>query len=101
VVQDFAHPGDVLILLQEDRRTMREQEDNRFSRRQFFLASALAGGGLILPTFASAQNSMQMPMASATPTPQVKTGPACDSLNTVKPLPRRSGPPGMGFDHDQ
>ncbi|MGA8658941.1 MAG: multicopper oxidase family protein [Chthoniobacterales bacterium] len=59
---------------------MREQEDNRFSRRQFLLVSALAGGGFVLPRPAGAQNSMQMPMASATPTPQVKTGPADVSL---------------------
>jgi len=55
---------------------MREQEDKRFSRRQFLLTSALAGGGLMLPSPAAAQNSMQMPMASATATPPVKTGPA-------------------------
>jgi FtsP/CotA-like multicopper oxidase with cupredoxin domain len=59
---------------------MREQEDNRFSRRQFLLTSALAGGGLMLPTSAAAQNSMQMPMASATTTPPVKAGPAEVSL---------------------
>ncbi|HXM27102.1 MAG TPA: multicopper oxidase domain-containing protein [Chthoniobacterales bacterium] len=55
---------------------MREQEDKRFSRRQFLLTSGLAGGGLMLPSPAAAQNSMQMPMASATATPPVKTGPA-------------------------
>jgi hypothetical protein len=59
---------------------MREQEENRFSRRQFLLTSALAGGGLMLPSRAAAQNSMQMPMASATATPAVKTGPAEVSL---------------------
>ena len=59
---------------------MREQEENRFSRRQFLLASALAGGGLMLPSPATAQNSMQMPMGSATATPPVKTGPAEVSL---------------------
>ena len=69
-------PSDVLILFQEDLRTMREKEDKRFSRRQFLLTSALAGGGLMLPSPAAAQNSMQMPMASATATPPVKTGPA-------------------------
>src|SRR5260221_11668960 len=55
---------------------MREQEENRFPRRQFLLTSALAGGGLMLPSPAAAQTSMQMPMASATATPPVKTGPA-------------------------
>jgi hypothetical protein len=59
---------------------MREQEDSRFSRRQFLLASALAGGGLMLPASARARSSMQRPMASATPTPPVKTGPAEVSL---------------------
>ena len=58
---------------------MKEHEDNRLSRRQFLLASALAGGGLMLPTSAVAQN-MQMPMASATATPPVKTGPTEVSL---------------------
>jgi FtsP/CotA-like multicopper oxidase with cupredoxin domain len=60
----------------EDLRTIKEHEDDRLSRRQFLLASALAGGGLMLPTSGRAQNSMQMPMVSATATPQVKTGPA-------------------------
>jgi len=59
---------------------MKEHEDNRFSRRRFLLASALAGGGLMLPTSAVAQNSMQMPMASATATPPIKTGPTEVSL---------------------
>src|SRR5260221_4979225 len=59
---------------------MREQEENRFPRRQFLLTSALAEGGLMLPSRAAAQNSMQMPMASATATPAVKTGPAEVSL---------------------
>jgi hypothetical protein len=53
---------------------MKEHEDNRLSRRQFLLASALAGGGLMLPTSAVAQNSM--PMASTTATPPIKSGPA-------------------------
>ena len=55
---------------------MKEHGDNRFSRRQFLLASTLAGGGLMLPISATAQNLMQMPMPAATPTPPVKTGPA-------------------------
>jgi len=59
---------------------MKEHEDNTFSRRQFLLASALAGGNWMLPTLAKAQNSMQMPMASATGTPPVKTVPAEVSL---------------------
>ena len=57
---------------------MKENEENRLSRRQFLLASALAGGGFMLPTSAVAQNSM--PMASATATPPVKTGPTEVSL---------------------
>jgi FtsP/CotA-like multicopper oxidase with cupredoxin domain len=59
---------------------MKEHEDNRLSRRQFLLAGTLAGGGLMLPTSAAAQNSMQMPMASATATPPVKIGPTEVSL---------------------
>ena len=59
-----------------DERAQRQQ----FVARQFLLASALAGGGLMLPTSAMAQNSMQMPMASATATPPVKTGPTEVSL---------------------
>jgi FtsP/CotA-like multicopper oxidase with cupredoxin domain len=55
---------------------MKDHEDNRLSRRQFLLASTLAGGGLMFPISALAQKPMQMPMASATPTPPVKTGPA-------------------------
>jgi FtsP/CotA-like multicopper oxidase with cupredoxin domain len=54
---------------------MREEE-HRLSRRQFLLASAVAGSGLILPEFAAAQNSRQMPMVSTTATPPLKTGPA-------------------------
>jgi FtsP/CotA-like multicopper oxidase with cupredoxin domain len=57
---------------------MREQGDNCCSRRQFLLTSALAGGGLMLPSPGVAQHSMQM--ASATATPPVKTGPAEVSL---------------------
>ena len=60
---------------------MKEHEDNRLSRRQFLLSSALAGGGLMLPTFAAAQNSMDMPMASASATPPIKTGPADVTLH--------------------
>ncbi len=60
---------------------MKEHEDSRLSRRQFLLASALAGGGLILPTSATAQNAMQMPMVSATATAPVKTGPTDVTLH--------------------
>jgi hypothetical protein len=60
---------------------MKEQEDNRLSRRQFLLASALTGGGLMLPTSAVAQSSMQMPMVSTTATPPIKTGPADVTLH--------------------
>jgi FtsP/CotA-like multicopper oxidase with cupredoxin domain len=59
---------------------MIDQEENRLSRRQFLLSSALAAGGFMLPTSAGAQDSMQMPPASATGTPPVKTGPAEVSL---------------------
>ncbi len=59
---------------------MRHRDENHFSRRQFLLASALAGGGLMLPASIRAQNSMRMPMVSATPTPQLRTGPAEVSL---------------------
>jgi FtsP/CotA-like multicopper oxidase with cupredoxin domain len=59
---------------------MREQKDDRFSRRQFLLCSAMAGGSLILPTSAPAQDSMQMPMASPAATLPVKTGPSDVSL---------------------
>jgi FtsP/CotA-like multicopper oxidase with cupredoxin domain len=60
---------------------MKEHEDNSLSRRRFLLASALAGGGLMLPSLAAAQNSMDMPMASASATPAVKTGPADVTLH--------------------
>jgi FtsP/CotA-like multicopper oxidase with cupredoxin domain len=46
---------------------MKEGEENSLSRRHFLMASALAGGGLVLPISARAQNSMPMPMQSATP----------------------------------
>ena len=59
---------------------MRHHDEKHFSRRQFLLASALAGGGLMLPASIRAQNSMRMPMVSATPTPQPRTGPAEVSL---------------------
>ena len=55
---------------------MKESENNRVTRRQFLLASALAGGGVILPVSGTAQNSMQMQMPATTPTPPVQTGPA-------------------------
>jgi FtsP/CotA-like multicopper oxidase with cupredoxin domain len=60
---------------------MKEREGDRLSRRRFLLAGALAGSGLMLPTSASAQNLMQMPMASATARPPVKTGPADVTLH--------------------
>jgi FtsP/CotA-like multicopper oxidase with cupredoxin domain len=77
VVHDCLPEADYAV---EHLRTMREQEGDRFSRRQFLLASALAGGSLILPSPSRAKNPMQMPMASATETPLVKTGPAEVSL---------------------
>jgi FtsP/CotA-like multicopper oxidase with cupredoxin domain len=60
---------------------MKEHEDNSLSRRRFLLASALAGGGLMLPAFAAAQKSLDMPMASASPTPPAKSGPADVTLH--------------------
>ena len=70
----------VIDFFEEGLRTIREQDENRFSRRQFLLASALAGGAFVLSTPVRAQNLMQMPMPAATPTPSVKTGPADVSL---------------------
>ena len=55
---------------------MREREDNRVTRRQFLVASALAGGSALLPVSATSQNSIQMPMPATAPTPAVETGPA-------------------------
>ena len=55
---------------------MNEREADQFTRRRFLLASALVGGSAILPVSAMAQNSMQMPMPTATPTPPVESGPA-------------------------
>jgi hypothetical protein len=68
--------------------TMKEREGHRLSRRQFLLTGTLAGGGLMLPTSVGAQKPMQMPMASATATPPVKTGPAAVTLH-IGPVPRR------------
>ena len=59
---------------------MRKRADDGWSRRQFLLAGALAGGGLILPASASGKDSMQMSAASATATPSIKSGPAEVSL---------------------
>jgi hypothetical protein len=64
----------------ENLRAIKEHGGNSLSRRQFLLASTLAGAGLMLPPFAAAQNSTHMPMASATATPPVKSGPAEVSL---------------------
>src|SRR6516162_5442558 len=61
---------------QTDWRIMRDQDEQCFSRRQFLLTSALAGGSVVLPSSARAQNSMQMPMPVTTPTPPVQARPA-------------------------
>ena len=63
---------------------MKDSEDNRVTRRQFLLASALAGGGAILPVSATAQNSMQMPTPATTP--PVQTGPANVTLRIATGL---------------
>jgi hypothetical protein len=60
---------------------MKGREGHRLSRRQFLLTGTLAGGGLMLPTSVGAQKPMQMPIASATATPPVKTGPADVTLH--------------------
>jgi hypothetical protein len=58
---------------------MKEHEDNSLSRRQFLLASALAGGGLMLPISATTQNSM--PMQAITPPAPDQSGPADVTLH--------------------
>jgi FtsP/CotA-like multicopper oxidase with cupredoxin domain len=60
---------------------MKEREGHRLSRRQFLLAGTLAGGGLMLPTSVGAQKPIQMPLASVTATPPVKTGPTDVTLH--------------------
>ncbi len=65
---------------------MRESEDNSMTRRQFLLASAVAGGSVILPVSATAQNSTQMPMPATSPTPPVQTGPANVTLRIATGL---------------
>src|ERR1700686_2988159 len=65
----------------ESLRTMKEHEDNSLSRRRFLLASALAGGGLMLPAFAPGQKSLDMALVSASPTPPAKSGPADVTLH--------------------
>ncbi len=65
---------------------MRDQDEQCFSRRQFLLTSAFAGGGLVLPSSARAQNSMQMPTPATSPTPSVQTGPANVTLRIATGL---------------
>src|ERR1700733_10233227 len=65
---------------------MKEPEDDKITRRQFLLASAVAGGSVILPVSARAQNSMQMPMPATSPTPSVQTGPANVTLRIATGL---------------
>ncbi|MFZ0505072.1 MAG: multicopper oxidase domain-containing protein, partial [Chthoniobacterales bacterium] len=65
---------------------MRAREEDQFTRRRFLLASALAGGSAILSNPAIAQNSTQMPMPAATPTPPVEPGPADVTLRIATGL---------------
>ncbi|HEY4815116.1 MAG TPA: multicopper oxidase domain-containing protein, partial [Chthoniobacterales bacterium] len=65
---------------------MKEPEDDKITRRQFLLASAVAGGSVILPVSARAQNSMQMPMPATSPTPSVQSGPANVTLRIATGL---------------
>ena len=65
---------------------MRDQDEQCFSRRRFLLTSALAGGSVVLPSSARAQNSMQMPMPVTTPTPPVQSGPADVTLRIATGL---------------
>src|SRR5271165_6355853 len=76
----------LLTLFQNGLQTMRESQDNSMTRRQFLLASAVAGGSVILPVSATAQNSMQMPMPATSPTPPVQTGPANVTLRIATGL---------------
>src|ERR1700752_3666422 len=65
---------------------MNEREADQFTRRQFLLTSALAGGSAIFPVSAVAQNSTQMPMPTVTPTPPVETNPADLTLRIASGL---------------
>src|SRR5579864_1916994 len=65
---------------------MRDQDGQCFSRRQFLLASTLAGGSLVLPNSAMAQNAMQIPTAATSPTSPVQTGPANVTLRIATGL---------------
>src|ERR1700740_1654873 len=65
---------------------MNEREADQFTRRQFLLTSALAGGSAIFPVSAVAQNSTQMPMPTVTPTPPVETNPADLTLRIARGL---------------
>ena len=62
---------------------MKEHKDNSLSRRKFLLASAFAGGGLILPISATAQNSM--PMQATTPPAPDESG-AADVTLRIGPV---------------
>jgi FtsP/CotA-like multicopper oxidase with cupredoxin domain len=65
---------------------MKEGEESSLSRRHFLMASALAGGGLVLPISARAQNSMPMPKQSATPSALDQGGAADVTLRIVTGL---------------
>ena len=62
---------------------MKERKDNSLSRRKFLLASAFAGGGLILPISATARNSM--PMQATTPPAPDESG-AADVTLRIGPV---------------
>jgi FtsP/CotA-like multicopper oxidase with cupredoxin domain len=62
---------------------MKEHKGNSLSRRKFLLASAFAGGGLILPISATAQNSM--PMQATTPPAPDESG-AADVTLRIGPM---------------
>src|SRR3984893_17045026 len=65
---------------------MKERQDDQITRRQFLLASAVAGGSVILPVSAKAQSSMQMPTPAASATAPVQSEPANVTLRIAPGL---------------